>query len=378
MPVSTTKRDYYEVLGVSRTCTEVELKSAYRKLALQYHPDRNPGNHQAEEKFKEASEAYGVLSDAQKRAAYDRFGHAGVGNGFGAGGFEGNIDITEIFSDLFGFGEFFGGGGVGGGRRRSRAQRGDDLRYDLELTFEESLFGATKTINVKRQTSCPDCNGSGAEGGKAPTTCPQCQGRGQVRYQQGFFTVARSCGNCGGTGQVITDPCHKCKGRGRVTKENEIEVKVPAGVEDGTSLRYTERGDAGHHGGPAGDLYVVLRVAEHEFFEREGNDLYCAVPLSITQAALGTELSIPTPYGEHTLKVPEGTQTGTRFRIKGKGVPVLHRSSKGDLFVEVQVHIPTKLTKQQRQLLEQLDELTKIENKPRKSGLLDKVKDMFA
>lgn len=377
MPVSTTKRDYYEVLGVSRTCTETELRSAYRKLALQYHPDRNPGNHEAEEKFKQASEAYGVLSDAQKRATYDRFGHAGVGNGFG-GGFESNIDITEIFSDLFGFGEFFGGGGVGGGRRRSRAQRGDDLRYDLELTFEESLFGVTKTINVKRQTICKDCNGSGAEGGKAPSTCPQCQGRGQVRYQQGFFTVARSCGNCGGTGQVITEPCHKCKGRGRVAKENEIEVKVPAGVENGTSLRYTERGDAGHHGGQAGDLYVVLHVAEHEFFEREGNDLYCAVPLSITQAALGTELSIPTPYGEHTLKVPEGTQAGTRFRIKGKGVPVLHRSSKGDLFVEVQVQVPTKLTKQQRQLLEQLDELTKVENKPRKGGILGKVKDMFA
>jgi molecular chaperone DnaJ len=199
-----------------------------------------------------------------------------------------------------------------------------------------------------------------------------------VRYQQGFFTVARTCGNCGGTGQVITDPCHKCKGRGRTAKENEIEVKVPAGVEDGTSLRYSERGDAGHHGGPAGDLYVVLGVAEHEFFEREGNDLYCAVPLSITQAALGTEVLIPTPYGEHTLKVPEGTQTGTRFRIKGKGVPVLHRSTKGDLFVEVQVQVPSKLTKQQRQLLEQLDELTKVENKPHKGGLLDKVKDMFA
>jgi molecular chaperone DnaJ len=353
----------------------VELKSAYRKLALQYHPDRNPGNHEAEEKFKEASEAYGVLSDGQKRAAYDRFGHAGVGNGFG-GGFEGNIDISEIFGDLFG--DFFGGATGMGGRRRSRAQRGDDLRYDLELKFEDAIFGVTQQINVKRQTVCSDCNGSGAEGGKAPTTCPQCQGRGQVRFQQGFFTVARTCGNCGGTGQVITDPCKKCKGRGQVAKDSELEVKVPAGIEDGTSLRYSGRGDAGHHGGEPGDLYVVLRVQEHEFFEREGNDLFCTVPVSITQAALGTDLNVPTPYGEHHLKVPEGTQAGTRFRVKGKGVPVLNRNTKGDLFVEVLVQVPKKLTKQQRELLEQLDELTKVENKPQKSGILDKVKDMFA
>jgi len=354
----------------------VELKSAYRKLALQYHPDRNPGNAEAEEKFKEASEAYGVLSDAQKRAAYDRFGHAGVGNGFGGGGFEGNIDISEIFGDLFG--DFFGGATGMGGRRRSRAQRGDDLRYDLELTFEESIFGATHQIHVKRQTVCTDCNGSGAEHGKAPTTCPQCQGRGQVRFQQGFFTVARTCGQCGGTGQVVTDPCKQCKGRGRIAKDSELEVKVPPGIEDGTSLRYGGRGDAGHHGGEPGDLYVVLRVAEHEFFEREGHDLYCTVPVSITQAALGTELHVPTPYGEHHLKVPEGTQTGTRFRVKGKGVPVLNRNTKGDLYVEVLVQVPTKLNKQQRHLLEQLDELTKVENKPQKSGILDKVKDMFA
>ena len=375
--MSTTKRDYYEVLGVSRTCTEVELKSAYRKLALQYHPDRNPGNHEAEEKFKEASEAYGVLSDANKRASYDRFGHAGVGNGFGGGGFEGNVDISEIFGDLFG--DFFGGAaGMGGGRRRSRAQRGDDIKVDLELTFEESIFGATKEVDVRRQTVCSDCNGSGAQGGKAPSTCPHCGGRGQVRYQQGFFTVARTCGNCAGTGQVITDPCHKCKGRGRVPKESNLEVKVPPGIEDGTSLRYSERGDIGHHGGPAGDLYVVLHVGEHEFFEREGNDLYCAMPVSFTQAALGTELEIPTPYGGHTLKVPEGTQPGARFRIKGKGVPVLNRSTKGDLYVDIHVQVPTKLSRQQRELLEKLDAMTSVENKPQKSGILSKVRDMFA
>lgn len=373
--MSTTKRDYYEVLGVSRTCTETELKSAYRKLALQYHPDRNPGNQEAEEKFKEASEAYGVLSDANKRASYDRFGHAGVGNGFGGGGFEGNVDISEIFGDLFG--DFFNQASGMGGRRRSRAQRGDDLKIDLNLTFEETIFGATHNVEVKRQVVCHDCNGSGAQGGKAPSSCPQCGGRGQVRYQQGFFTVARTCGNCAGTGQVVTDPCKTCKGRGQVAKESSLEVKVPPGIEDGTSLRYSERGDAGRHGGPAGDLYIVLHVEEHEFFERDGHDLYCAVPISFTQAALGTELNIPTPYGDHKLKIPEGTQTGARFRIRGKGVPVLHRNVKGDLHVDVQVQVPTKLTKQQRELLEQLDELTKVENKPQKSGILDKVRGMF-
>jgi molecular chaperone DnaJ len=266
---------------------------------------------------------------------------------------------------------------MGGGRRRSRTQRGDDLKVDLQLTFEESIFGATHEVEVKRHAVCPDCSGTGAEHGKAPSACPQCGGRGQVRYQQGFFTVARTCGNCAGSGQVVTDPCHKCKGRGSVVKESTLEVKVPPGIEDGTSLRYSERGDAGHHGGPAGDLYVVLHVEEHEFFERHGNDLYCAVPVSFTQAALGTDLSIPTPYGEHKLRVPEGTQTGARFRIKGKGVPVLNRSTKGDLFVDVQVQVPTKLTKQQRELLEKLDALTSVENKPQKSGILDKVKDMF-
>lgn len=374
---STTKRDYYEVLGVSRTATEAELKSAYRKLALQYHPDRNPGNSEAEEKFKEASEAYGVLSDAQKRAAYDRFGHAGLGNGFG-GGFEGNIDISEIFGDLFG--DFFGAAaGTGGsGRRRSRARRGDDLRVDLVLSFEDSIFGVTRQVPVRRQAVCTDCNGSGAEKGKAPTACPQCHGRGQVRYQQGFFTVARTCGHCGGTGQVITNPCKNCGGKGRVAKESSIEVKVPAGIENGTSLRYTERGDSGYFGGPPGDLYVVLRVKEHELFDREGSDLFCTVPLSITQAALGTQLTIPTPYGDHQLKVPEGTQSGTRFRIKGKGAPVLNRNTRGDLFVEVRVQIPTKLTRTQRDLLLKLDEQMSIENKPQKGSLLDKVKDMFA
>jgi len=374
--VTKNKRDYYEVLGVERTCTDVELKSAYRKLALQYHPDRNPNNPDAEEKFKEASEAYGVLSDPQKRATYDRFGHAGNGMGGFGGGFEANINFNDIFGDIFG--DIFAGGMSGGtGRRRSRAQRGSDLREDVSLTFEEAVFGAKKELKVRRHTTCTECSGSGAAPGKGPVTCPQCEGRGQIRYQQGFFTVARTCSACGGAGQIIKDPCTKCRGQGRVMKESSMEVNVPPGVEDGTSLRYQDRGEAGFHGGPAGDLYVVLHVAEHDFFEREGSDLYCQVPVSFGQLALGAEVEIPTLYGPHKLKVPEGTQTGARFRIKNKGVPVINRNTKGDLFVQVVAQTPHKLTKRQRELLQELEGLTKVENTPQKSGLFAKVKDIF-
>lgn len=370
-----TKRDFYEVLAVERTCTEAELKSAYRKLALQFHPDRNPNNPEAEERFKEASEAYGVLSDPQKRAAYDRFGHAAVGANGSGFGFEANINLNEIFGDLFG--DLFGASMGGSGRRRTRAQRGADLRQDVTLTFEEAVFGATKQIQTRRQATCPECTGTGAAAGKGPVTCPQCEGRGQVRYQQGFFTVARTCGQCGGAGQTIKDPCPRCKGQGRVTSESTMEVNVPAGVDDGTSLRYQERGEAGFAGGPAGDLYVVLGVQEHAFFEREGSDLYCSVPVSFPQLALGAEIEIPTLYGPHKLKVPEGTQTGERFRIKNKGVPVLNRNGKGDLFVDVIAQTPGKLNKRQRELLTELQQLTGIENKPQKSGLFAKVKDIF-
>lgn len=368
-----TKRDYYEVLGVSRTCTEQELKTAYRKLAMQYHPDRNPNNPTAEEKFKEASEAYGVLSDSSKRSQYDRFGHAGV-NGGGFGGFESNVDLNDIFGDIFG--DFFGQAAGGGRSGRRRAHRGNDLREDLTLTFEEAVFGVKTQIKVRRHEACTECSGSGVAAGRSASTCTGCGGKGQVRYQQGFFSVARTCMQCAGTGQIITDPCLKCKGQGRTMKERTMDVQVPAGVEDGTRIRYSDQGEAGLNGGPPGDLFVVLHVKDHPFFEREGNDLYCTVPVSFPQAALGTEISIPTLYGEHKLKVPEGTQSGAQFRIKGKGVQVLNGSGKGDLYVHIKVQTPAKLSRRQRELLEELDSLTNVENKPQKS-ILSKVKDIF-
>ena len=371
------KRDYYEVLGVARGASEQEIKSAYRKLALQFHPDRNPNNPDAEEKFKECSEAYAVLADGDKRAAYDRFGHAGVSSGAGAAaGFDPAIfqDFSDLFGDFFGFGEMFGGGG---GRRRSRAQRGADLREDITLDFEEAVFGTDTKVTVRRHEGCEECRGSGAAAGKAPVTCRSCAGHGQVRYQQGFFSIARTCPTCQGTGSVITDPCPKCKGEGRVLRQRTVDAKVPAGVEDGTRIRFAGLGEAGTFGGPAGDLYVVLHVKEHSFFEREGNDLYCVMPISFTQAALGTEIVVPTLEGEHTLKIPEGTQSGTTLRIRSKGVPVLNGHGKGDLFVEVRLQTPSKLTKRQRELLQELDGITRIENKPQRRTLLGKVKDIF-
>jgi molecular chaperone DnaJ len=371
------KRDYYEVLGVARGASEQEIKSAYRKLALQFHPDRNPNNPDAEEKFKECSEAYAVLADGDKRAAYDRFGHAGVSSGAGAAaGFDPAIfqDFSDLFGDFFGFGEMFGGGG---GRRRSRAQRGPDLREDITLDFEEAVFGTETKVTVRRHEACEECRGSGAAAGKAPVTCRSCAGHGQVRYQQGFFSIARTCPTCQGTGSVITDPCPKCKGEGRVLRQRTIDAKVPAGVEDGTRIRFAGLGEAGTFGGPAGDLYVVLHVKEHSFFEREGNDLYCVMPISFTQAALGTEIVVPTLEGEHTLKIPEGTQSGTTLRIRNKGVPVLNGHGKGDLFVEIRAQTPSKLTKRQRELLQELDGITRIENKPQRRTLLGKVKDIF-
>ncbi|HTR25897.1 MAG TPA: molecular chaperone DnaJ [Terriglobales bacterium] len=372
-----TKRDYYEVLGVVRTATEVEIKSAYRKLALTYHPDRNPNNPDAEEKFKEITEAYAILADAEKRSLYDRFGHAGVGGAAagGAAGFDPAIfqDFGDIFGEIFGMGDLFGAGG----RRRTRAQRGADLREDLHLEFEEAVFGAEKKVNVRRNEACEACRGSGAAPGKAPVPCRTCEGRGQVRYQQGFFSIARTCSTCQGAGSVITDPCPKCRGEGRQMRERVVEAKVPAGVEDGTRIRFSGYGEAGGFGGPAGDLYVVLHVKEHAFFEREGNDLQCVVPISFSQAALGTEIMVPTLEGEHKLKVPEGTQSGTSFRVRGKGVPVLNGHGKGDLYVEVRIQTPGKLSKRQRELLAEFGELTPVENKPQRRSLLGRVKDMF-
>ena len=371
-----TKRDYYEVLGVGRAASDVEIKSAYRKLAMTYHPDRNPNNPDAEEKFKEATEAYAVLADGEKRALYDRFGHAGVSQASGGGGFDASAfqDLSDIFGDFFGFGDIFSSGG----RRRSRAQRGADLREDVNLEFEEAVFGTETKVVVRRHETCEECRGSGAAPGKAPVACRSCAGRGQVRYQQGFFSIARTCPACQGAGSVITDPCQKCKGEGRVLRQKTVETKVPAGVEDGTRIRFNGLGEAGVFGGPAGDLYVVLHVKEHPFFERDGNDLHCVVPISFTQAALGAEIRVPTLEGEQVLKVPDGTQSGTTLRLRGKGVPVLNGHGKGDLFVEVRIQTPGKISKRQRELLQELEGTLQVENKPQRRSLMNKMKDMFS
>ena len=367
------KADYYEVLGVSREASDQELKSAYRKQALKYHPDRNPGDHTAEEKFKQVSEAYQVLCDADKRAAYDRYGHAGLGGaGFGASPFAGGVDIGDIFGDLFG--EMFN---MGGGRRASRVQRGRDLRYDLTVEFEEAAFGVVKKIEIRRLEACDACHGTGSAKGKAPATCAQCGGRGQVRFQQGFFSVAKTCGRCNGTGTVIADPCMACRGEGLQAKKHEILVKVPAGVEQETRIRYQGEGEAGRFGGPAGDLYVVLNVKAHKFFERDGDDLHCVLPLSFPQAALGAELQIETLEGPATIKIPEGTQSGREIKLRGKGVPHLNSHGKGDLIVEVRVATPSKLNREQRELLRQLSETMTVENTPTSRGLLEKMKEMF-
>ena len=377
------KRDYYEVLGVQRTATEQEIKSAYRKLALKFHPDRNPGDKQAEDKFKEAAEAYAVLADTDKRHMYDRFGHAGLG-GAATGGFDPTVftgfeDILGGLGDIFGFGDVFGSG-----RRRSGPQRGADLRYDLEIPFEESAKGAETSIQIPRQETCESCNGSGAAPGSKATTCPQCHGRGQLRYQQGFFTVARTCGQCRGTGQVIAKPCQTCHGAGRVQKQRKITVRIPAGIATGQRLRLSGEGEAGPNGGSAGDLYVVVHVQEHPFFQREGNDLYCEIPLNFPTLALGGEIMIPTLDGEEAFAVPEGTQSGQTFRVRGKGMPDVTGRGRGDLLVTVKVVTPKKLTKEQRKLLEQLSSALPKEQfdpTPRDDhedkGLFDRVKDIF-
>lgn len=372
------KADYYEVLGVSRDCSDQELKSAYRKQALKYHPDRNPGDHTAEEKFKEASEAYQVLSDPDKRAAYDRYGHAGVngGGGFAGGPFGGGVgvDLGDIFGDLFG--EMFNMGG--GGQRTSRVQRGDDLRYDLTIDFEDAIFGAETEIKLRRLDTCPNCKGTGSSSGRGPATCSQCHGRGQIRYQQGFFSVARTCAACRGTGSVISDPCTTCRGEGRASAEFKLKVKIPPGVEEGTRIRYAGEGDVGRAGGPKGDLYIVLSVRPHDFFERQGYDLYCVIPISFPQAALGAEIDIPGIDGPIALKIPEGTQSGKELRVRGRGVPHLNDKGKGDLVVKVIVEIPKKLTRAQRDLIAQLAESMTVDNKPASPSLLEKMKELFS
>jgi molecular chaperone DnaJ len=348
------KRDYYEVLGVARTATDQEIKSAYRKLALQFHPDRNPGDKQAEDRFKEAAEAYAVLAEPQKRAAYDRFGHAGVGATAGAGGFDPTIfaDFHDIFGnlgDFFGFGDLFGGA-----RRRGGPQRGADLRYDLEITFEESARGAETTVQIPREETCETCSGSGAAPGTSAETCGQCRGRGQLRFQQGFLTIARPCHVCHGAGRVITHPCTTCRGTGRTTRERRITAKIPAGIATGQRLRLYGEGEHGAGGGPPGDLYVVVHVREHPFFHREEDDLYCEAPVAFPTLALGGEIIVPTLDGEEVVKVPAGTQAGARFKLRGKGMPNVSGRGRGDLHVLVRPAVPKKLTKDQKKLLEQL------------------------
>ena len=376
-----TKRDYYEILGVAREASAEQIKSAYRKAALQWHPDRNPEKkEEAEHKFREASEAYSVLSDPQKRPIYDRLGHAGLGNrGFDPGsGFNATIfeEFQDIFGDLFGFEEV-----LGGGRRRGRGQRGQrgaDLRYDMSLSFEDAAAGVNTKIRVTRLENCESCKGTGAKPGSGMATCKTCGGRGQMSYSQGFFSITRTCPACQGVGQVIREACATCRGQGRIERERTLEVGIPAGVDSGTRLRMSGQGEPGTNGGPAGDLYIFLEVKEHSIFERRGADLLCTIPISVAQASLGDMIKIPTLKGEEDLEIPEGTQSGQIFRKKGKGLPNPH-GGRGDLYVNIHVVIPSKVSKEQRRLLEQLGQSMRVENKPeeRSSSFFDKVKDIF-
>jgi molecular chaperone DnaJ len=375
---SRNRRDYYEVLGVGRNATQEEVKSAYRKAALKWHPDRNPGSKApAEEKFREATEAYSVLSDSQKRAAYDRFGHAGVAAAGAEGGFNRTIfeDFQDIFGDFFGFEDIFGRSPRG----RTRAQRGGDLRYDMRLSFEEAAAGVTTKVRLPRQEFCEACNGTGAKAGTGVAACETCKGRGQLHYQQGFFSITRTCPNCQGAGQVVREKCPECHGRGRVERTRTIDVRVPPGVDSQTRIRVAGEGEPGANGGPPGDLYIVLDVKDHPFFERRGADLYCTVPVNFAQAALGAELLVPGLAGDERVSIQEGTQTGTIIRLKGKGLPDPHGGGKGDLYVNVRVVTPGKLTREQRRLLDELAETLPAENRPaeRNSSFFEKVKDIF-
>ncbi len=366
---TTTKRDYYEVLGVPKDASAQDIKSAYRKLALKLHPDRNPGDPEAEEKFKEAAEAYSVLSDGDKRQRYDAYGHAGLG-GAGGAGFDPTIfaDFSDILGDFFGF-----------GRRTRGPRRGADLRYDLELTFEQAAFGTETDLQIPRSEACSDCGGTGAAPGTKPTGCPACGGAGQVTFQQGFFSVARTCSRCRGTGKVVESLCKKCRGEGALPVTRKLQIKIPPGVDTGSQLRIAGEGEGGAQGGPPGDLYVVLRVREHPFFKREGTSLFCEVPVNLVQAALGATLEVPTLEGAKTkVHVPEGTQSGTLLRVRGQGVPQLGSRGRGDLHVIVRVAVPTKLTAEQRKLLEQLGKTLPVPDlKEKERSFLDRLKDVL-
>lgn len=372
------KADYYDTLGVEKNASPDELKKAYRKLAMQYHPDKNPGDHKAEHKFKEINEAYDVLRDEQRRAAYDRFGHAAFeqGGGGGFGGFEFGTGFADIFDEMFG--EILGGGGRRGGQNGQ--QRGADLRYDLDITLEEAFTGINKEITVSNSVSCDDCKGQGAAAGTSPSECSMCRGAGRVRAQQGFFTIERACPTCQGAGRVIQNPCRKCAGQGRVRQERTLAVTIPPGVEDGTRIRLSGEGEAGMRGGNAGDLYVILTVEQHPIFQRDGANLFCRVPIAMTTAALGGEIEVPTIDGDVTeVKVEAATQSGQRTRLRHKGMSVLRSSSRGDMYVELAVETPVHLTKRQKELLKEFaEEAEKNKTHPESEGFIGKVKELFA
>lgn len=370
------KRDYYETLGCDRGADETVLKASYRKLAMKWHPDRNQGDAEAEVMFKEVNEAYEVLKDPQKRAAYDRFGHAAFENGGGGPGFGNDFasSFADIFDDLFG-GAMGRGRGGGGGQQRGR---GSDLRYNMEITLEDAFVGKTAQIKIPTSVSCEACNGSGAKPGTQPKACRTCGGAGKIRHAQGFFTLERTCPTCQGRGSVIEDPCGACAGAGRVTRERTLSVQIPPGVEDGTRIRLGGEGEAGVRGGPAGDLYIFLSIEPHAFFQREGADLYCRVPISMVTAALGGSVEVPTIDGDKTkVKIPEGTQSQKRFRLSGKGMPILRSRSAGDMYVQVVVETPQKLTKRQRELLAEFDKESSGETHPESAGFFAKVKEFF-
>ena len=371
------KRDYYEILGVQKNASEAELKKAYRKMAMKYHPDRNPGDTEAERQFKDAKNAYEVLSDPQKRAAYDQFGHAGVegmgGMGGGARG-AGGASFSDIFSDVFG--DIFGGAGP----RGQRVYRGADLRYNMELTLEEAVNGTEQTIRVPSWETCDACDGKGTEGAKEPETCPTCHGHGDVRVQQGFFSIQQTCPRCGGTGAIITDPCRKCGGEGRLKHTKELSVRIPAGVDTGDRIRLSGEGEPGERGGPPGDLYVQMMVKEHPMFTRSGEHLHCQVPISIVTAALGGELEVPTLDGRVSLRIPEGTQSGKTFRIRGKGVKPVRGGPQGDLLCRVSVETPVNLTREQKELVTRFGESVEKggnRHNPESQSWLDKAKRFF-
>ena len=376
--MATTKRDYYDILGISRNADEEEIKKSFRKLAIKYHPDKNPGKKEAEERFKEINEAYSVLSDSQKRRAYDMFGHAGAGvggEGFGrGGGFDfdfGRGGFSDIFSDIFE--DFFGSST----RTRKRSERGADLRYDLEISFDEAIFGKEIKIRIPRWETCPDCRGTGAKAGSSLKTCTACSGAGQVRYQQGFFTISRTCGHCQGEGRIISEFCTKCRGEKKLPKERTLTVKIPAGVDNGSRLRLAGEGEPGENGGHPGDLYVVITVKEHPVFSREGNHILCEIPISFTQAALGASIEVPNLKGKTELKIPPGTQHGKILRLKGLGAPNSRGYENGDLVVKVKITIPTKLTARQKELLQEFAKMGAENIQTGEDSFFDKVKNLF-